>query len=72
MHIPILEISSILFDVLTANLWNAGLKNKKHEKPKKKKETKVGPRRNHRATINVSKQTINESRRKKNSDFLKL
>lgn len=25
-HLPLLEMSSILFDVLTANLWNAGLR----------------------------------------------
>jgi hypothetical protein len=31
----VFEISSILLDVLTANLWNAGLR--KYEKPKLKK-----------------------------------
>ena len=29
--VPLLEISSILLDVLTANLWNAGLMNHHQE-----------------------------------------
>lgn len=39
-NVPLLIISSILFDVLTANLWNAWLKNhKKNIILKKNKES---------------------------------